>query len=93
MRVRGLVLSAVILAMPAALDAQGLTIEHAAVGCVVAGTFPRFEARIDPAASVARALVHFRSESGQPWYAVAMKAPNSYLTLIPILRAVPCLRQ
>jgi hypothetical protein len=72
---RNRVVSAVLIAtaVPSGLAAQGVTVDHAAVGCVVAERFPRFQARIDPAASVARALVHFRTDPARPWYAVAMK--------------------
>jgi len=73
MRVRVVVPTLLIAAAPVFLSAQGPTIDHAAVGCVVAERFPRFEARLDPPGSVARALVHFRSAEGQAWYAVAMK--------------------
>src|SRR5438552_10891233 len=70
----GVVLGTLVLAVGPALAAeQGPAIGHAPVGCVVAGKFPRFEARFDPAATVARALVHFRPEGGTQWYAVAMK--------------------
>ena len=70
----GVVLGTLVLAVGLALAAeQGPAIGHAPVGCVVAGKFPRFEARFDPAATVARALVHFRPEGGTQWYAVAMK--------------------
>ena len=49
------VLGTLVLAVGPALAAeQGPAIGHAPVGCVVAGKFPRFEARFDPAATVAR---------------------------------------
>jgi uncharacterized membrane protein YgcG len=51
-----------------------VTIEHAAVGCMVAERFPRFEARFDPAADVSRARLHFRPAGGPHWYSVPMKA-------------------
>jgi hypothetical protein len=53
---------------------QGLRIAHDAVGCVVAGQFPRFEARIEPAEGVGRARVLFRADGSSAWYFVEMKA-------------------
>ncbi|MFN8094173.1 MAG: hypothetical protein U0599_18500 [Vicinamibacteria bacterium] len=64
---------ALALACPGALVAA-VTIDHGAVGCVVAERFPRFEARFDPAAEVSRARVHFRPAGGAHWYSVTMKA-------------------
>ena len=71
-------------AMPRSLSGQDVTVEHAAVGCVVAERFPRFEARINPADGVGRALVHFRTDPAQPWYAVAMKRePDTFSAVLP----------
>jgi hypothetical protein len=58
---------------PARLHAQAVTIAHQPVGCVVAGHFAVFEARFDPAASVARARVYFQGEGMADWYFVDMK--------------------
>ena len=58
---------------PALALGQGVSIDHRGVGCVVAGKFPRFDARLDPADSVARARLHFRPEGGPHWYFVDMK--------------------
>jgi hypothetical protein len=52
---------------------QAPAIDHQAVGCVVAERFPRLEARVVPADSVAAARVVFQSEGAKDWYAVAMK--------------------
>ena len=52
--------------------AEGIAIQHSAVGCVVAERFPRFEARFDPPERLSRARVHFRPEGGRHWYSVAM---------------------
>ena len=60
--------------VPASAAGQGIQIVHDGVGCVVAGKFPRLEARIEPAASVGRARVHFRAEGSAAWYFVEMKA-------------------
>jgi hypothetical protein len=55
-------------------------IDHAAVSCVVAEKFPRFEARVVPSDAVARAVVRFRTAAAGPWYAVAMKREGEALT-------------
>jgi hypothetical protein len=60
-------------AAPDLASAQAIAIGHEPVGCVVAGAFPKLEARLDPAGSVARARVYFRG-SGEHWYSVDMKA-------------------
>jgi len=52
---------------------QGVSIDHQGVGCVLAEKFPRFDARLDPAAAVARARLNFRPEGGAHWYYVDMK--------------------
>jgi hypothetical protein len=69
---RGAAAALLILAVYQAESA--VTIEHAAVGCIVAERFPRFEARFDPAAQVSRARLHFRPAGGPHWYSVPMKA-------------------
>jgi len=68
----------------AATRVGGAAIEHTPVGCVVADTFPSFEARLTPADSVARARVFFRGEGGSSWYAVPMtRAGNTFTALLP----------
>lgn len=57
-----------------------VAIDHAAIGCVVAAKFPRFEARFDPAGEVSRARLHFRPSGGPHWYSVAMKAEGGVFT-------------
>lgn len=47
-------------------------IQHEPVDCVVAGQFPLFDARIEPASSVARARVYFRAAQSENWYYVEM---------------------
>lgn len=65
----------VALALLATTEARAaVTIEHSGVGCIVAERFPRFEARLDPAAEVSRARLHFRPAGGPHWYSVPMKA-------------------
>jgi hypothetical protein len=65
---------AVPLLLAAAPAARAVTIAHEGAGCVIAGRFPRFEARLDPAGEVARARVFFRAEGTPHWYSVDMTA-------------------
>ncbi len=46
------------------------TIIHDPIGCMIAGQFPLVNARIEPAASVARARVYFKSAQSPNWYYV-----------------------
>jgi hypothetical protein len=63
---------------------QATEIDHKAVGCVVAEHFPRLEARLNPADSVGRARIFFRTEGGPSWYAVAMKREGDvFLAALP----------
>ena len=48
------------------------TILHDAIGCMIAGQFPLVNARIEPAAGVARARVYFKSALSPNWYYVEM---------------------
>lgn len=48
------------------------TILHDPIGCMIAGQFPLVNARIEPAASVARARVYFKSSQSPNWYYVEM---------------------
>jgi len=79
----GLVLVGVaVLTAPAVV--QATEIDHKAVGCVVAEHFPRLEARLNPADSVGRARIFFRTEGGPSWYAVAMKREGDvFLAALP----------
>jgi hypothetical protein len=61
------------LAAAAPLEAA-LTIEHQAVGCVLADSHPRLQARFDPVAQVGRARVFFRASGTPHWYSVEMAA-------------------
>jgi hypothetical protein len=47
-------------------------ITHDPIGCLIAGQFPLIEATIEPAASVARARVYFKSALGSAYYFVEM---------------------
>jgi hypothetical protein len=48
------------------------TILHDPIGCMIAGQFPLVNARLEPAASVARARVYFRSVQSPNWFYVEM---------------------
>jgi hypothetical protein len=61
--------------------ASSLTLKHNAVTCAVAGQYPQFEAAIQPAGSVAKARVYFRSSQNQELYYVEMKP--AYVGRIP----------
>ena len=76
--------AALALALAAPTTAQDLQILHDGVGCVVAGQYPRFDARFEPPASVGRARIHFRSTGSPVWYYVDM-APSGdvYVGVLP----------
>jgi hypothetical protein len=57
---------------PIAALAQGVTIRHDEVGCIVAEQFPRLTACFDPRSRVARARVYFRVDGTIHWYYVDM---------------------
>jgi hypothetical protein len=48
------------------------TILHDPIGCMIAGQFPLVNARLEPASSIARARVYFRSAQSPNWYYVEM---------------------
>jgi hypothetical protein len=64
-----------LLLCPAAARGQILAIEHQPVACATAERFPRLEARLSPAESVASARVVFQGQTAD-WYSVAMKPEN-----------------
>jgi hypothetical protein len=64
---------AVLALLPAAAGAQ-VTIDHKAVGCIVAGKYPKMNACFSPTANLARARVYFRAEGTPNWYFVDMKS-------------------
>src|SRR5688500_5510632 len=57
---------------PPAAAAQGPVIDHKAVGCIVAGQFPRLNACLTPLSQVAGAKLFFRPETVSHWYYVNM---------------------
>jgi len=67
------VLVALGFAIRGSAQSQGVSIEHKPVACVVADRFPLVEARVEPAAKVARARVLFRAAGTPDWYFVEMK--------------------
>ena len=69
--------------LPAAAGAQ-VTIDHNAVGCIVAGHYPKMNACFSPAANLARARIYFRAEGTPNWYFVDMKSDNPcFLGILP----------
>ncbi len=78
-RVAACGLLAFVLALPVASSGQeaatgGVAIDHKAVGCIVAGKFPKMNACFVPNSDVARARIYFRAEGGTSWYYVEMKS-------------------
>ncbi len=67
------VLAAAALAAPS-VHAQGVAIDHKAVGCIVAGKFPKMNACFSPAAQFAKGRVYFREQATPTWYYVEMKS-------------------
>lgn len=63
-----------LLCVPATASTQGTAIEHGGVACVVAGQFPRIDARIGQAEQVARVRAFFHADDDSRWYFVEMKA-------------------
>jgi len=63
---------------------EGLQILHDGVGCVVAGQFPRLEARVEPEGDVGRVRVQFSSPDSPAWYFVEMTpADGTYVGVLP----------
>ncbi len=74
MRKRDVVAGLITLLFPASLHGEGVAVDHRAVGCVVAGKYPRLTACFAPASQLARGRVYFRVAGGAPdWYYVEMK--------------------
>jgi hypothetical protein len=59
---------------PSWAGAEAVTIDHSAVGCIVAGQFPKLSACFNPVGDVARARIYFKAEGGANWYFVDMKS-------------------
>lgn len=53
---------------PPAPAGGGTNIQHDTVGCLLAGEFPQVDADIQPAASVARARLYFKSAASEYYY-------------------------
>jgi hypothetical protein len=60
-----------------AAHAEGVVIDHKAVGCIVVGKYPKMNACFSPAAELARSRVYFRPEGASGWYYVEMKADEA----------------
>lgn len=72
--------------------AAGANVGHEAIGCLVANEFPYFEAKIEPAASVVRARVYFKSVLSDEWYYVEMTQADGVFTGVlprPTMAASP----
>jgi len=52
------------------VSAQGVTIDHKPVGCIVAGQYPKMNACFLPAPNIARGRVYFRAGGTTHWYFV-----------------------
>ena len=59
---------AVAAATASVAQAQGPTIEHTPIACIVAGHYPKMNACFSPAAEIARARVYFKTPKGPHWY-------------------------
>lgn len=57
-----------------------LGIQHDAIGCVVAGLYPKVDACVAPPESVGRAEIHFRAGENEPWYGVGLAADGPCLS-------------
>ena len=57
---------------PALVFAQGVTIDHKAIGCIVAEQYPKMSACFLPAPNLARGRVQFRAGGTNPtrFYAI-----------------------
>ncbi len=77
------VLVAVLLAQATLAHAEGPTIEHSAIKCIVAGKYRKMPARFAPP-EVAQPRVYFRPEGVPSWYYVEMK-PEAALGHVGVL--------
>jgi hypothetical protein len=67
-------------------------IDHQAVDCVVAGTFPRLEARFTPSDAIGRARVFFRPATASAWYSVTMQPESAgFVGVLP--KPLPSLKK
>lgn len=73
-------LTALLPLLPATAGAEGLAIDHEAVGCAVAGEYPRFDACFTPPHDVARGRVYFRRQGAPSWYYVEMAPAEACYT-------------
>ena len=64
--------------------AQGVEIDHKAVGCIVVGKYPKMNACFNPGPNLARGRVYFRPEGASSWYYVEMKSDQPcYAGILP----------
>ena len=79
------VFGAASLAQEKTAEAAKLSIDHAALTCVLKSQYPRIEARIDPVESVQRAWARFRSDAKGAYYAVPLrKEGDLYVGVLPM---------
>lgn len=65
-------------------EAQGVTIEHEGVACIVANRFPELGACLDPASALARGRIYFQAEGTPRWYFVDLKpGPTCFAGILP----------
>ena len=68
----------------AASTAGAGSLDYDPVACVVAGTFPRFEARYEPLEQASSVRLFFRSAAAADWYYVPMKAAaGAFVGVLP----------
>ena len=85
MTTRGIVVGITFaLLSPALARAEGVEIDHKAVGCIVVGKYPKMNACFTPASNLARGRVYFRPEGTPSWYYVEMKSDQPcYTGILP----------
>ena len=83
--------TAIVLLWTQSTPDAALAVDHRAVDCTVAESYPRLLASVRPAGSVGRARVYFRAEGHRDWYSVhtnlmdfppAPGIPGSYVVQI-----------
>jgi hypothetical protein len=73
-----------LLAVLSQAGGAAVTIDHRAVGCMVAERFPVLEARIAPADGISRARVFFRASGTPAWYFVDMRPErDAFVGVLP----------
>ncbi len=68
--------AALLLPSSLATGAEGFSIEHKPVKCIIVGKFPKLNACYAPAGALARGRLYFRPEGAPNWYYVDTAADN-----------------